>query len=107
MCTKILGNPSKKILENIPAVWDEDLFFGLQRKFGKKIPLSLVFNGFDIATANFLATQAATDVERLLKGATGHQRLGTIGLNKTCFNNTSEISMFTLLNIVWAYFLQM
>ena len=33
-----------------------------------------------IATADFVAAQGATGVERLWKGATGHQRLGTTAL---------------------------
>ena len=43
---------------------DEDLFWS-STKIRGKIPLSLVFNWFDIATANFLPAQGATAIERL------------------------------------------
>ena len=43
-----------------------DLFFlWSSTKIQEKIPLSLVFNQFDIVTANFLAAQGVASVERL------------------------------------------
>ena len=43
----------------------EDLFFWSSTKIRGKIPLSLHFNRFGIVTANFLARQGASGVERL------------------------------------------
>ena len=66
----------------ISSIWDKDFFFPFwsTTKIRGKILLSLVFNQFGITTANFLAAQEASGVQRLSKEATGHQRLVTTGL---------------------------